>query len=169
MLIDNKKQALARICIGGVIGILVLFPVGGVFNGMVSGGMLGGDPFRVVSPGLAYLVHSTFLAAVIQFTLYFALGALAGVATLPFADNGKTLMVRSLFHFAATAAVFSLLSWLCWWCWNEWKVLLVELAALAVVYVLIWLGRWVGWYVELNAIRKKLGLTRKKEGKRREK
>ncbi len=168
-MIDDKKQALARICIGGAIGILVLLPVGGVFNGMVSGGMLGGDPFRAVSPDLAYLVHSTLLAAVIQFALYFALGALAGVATLPFAGDGKTLVVRSLLHFAATAAVFALLSWLCWWCWNEWKVLLVELSVLAAVYVLIWLARWVGWYVELDAIRKKLGLTRKKEGKRREK
>ncbi|HIR85188.1 MAG TPA: DUF3021 domain-containing protein, partial [Candidatus Galloscillospira excrementavium] len=30
---------------------------------------------------------------------------------------------------------------------------------LAVVYLLIWLGRWVGWYAELSAIRAKLGLA----------
>jgi len=154
---------LGRICIGGAIGILALLSVGGVFNGLVSGGMLGGDPFRVVSPHLAYLVRSTFLAAVIQLVLYFALGALAGVATLPFADNGKTLVIRSLLHFAATAAVFSLLSWLCWWCWNEWKVLLAELSVLAVVYVLVWLVRWAGWYREVLAMRKKLGLERKRK------
>ena len=27
------------------------------------------------------------------------------------------------------------------------------------VYLLIWLGRWVGWYAELSAIRAKLGLA----------
>ena len=158
MLIDDKKQVLVRICIGGVIGMTVLYFVGGVLNGLVSGGLLGGDPFRAISPDLIYLVHSMFLAAVIQLALYFALGALAGVATLPFAGDGKTLLTRSLLHFAATAAVFSLLSWLCWWCWNEWKVLLVELGLLALVYALVWMVRWVGWYRELSAIRKKLGL-----------
>ena len=104
-------------------------------------------------------------------------GALAGIATLPFADDGKTLVIRSLLHFLATAAVFSALSWLCWWCWSEWKVLLVELGLLALLYVLIWLVRWVGWYAEVAAIREKLGLAPgpslfrrcKKKGARHEK
>ena len=46
------------------------------------------------------------------------------------------------------------MAWL-WW-----------LGALALLYFLIWMIRWLGWYMELTAIRKKLGLTRqKKEGK----
>ena len=43
---------------------------------------------------------------------------------------------------------------------------LLWLGALALLYFLIWMVRWLGWYMELTAIRKKLGLTRqKKEGK----
>ena len=33
------------------------------------------------------------------------------------------------------------------------------LVLLAAVYLLIWLGRWVGWYAEVAAIREKLGLS----------
>ena len=36
---------------------------------------------------------------------------------------------------------------------------LAELGILAMIYVLIWLGRWVGWYTEAAAIREKLGLA----------
>lgn len=158
-----KQQWLPRVLAGGVLGMVILFFVGGTINGLVNGGMLGGDPFRGISPDLVYLVRSTPLAAAIQFALYFALGALVGIATLPFADDGKTLVIRSLLHFAATAAVFSTLSWLCWWCWNEWKVLLVELGLLAGFYLLVWLIRWVGWYRELLAIRQKLGLGPKQK------
>ena len=155
----NRKQWLVRMLAGGVLGMVILFFVGGTFNALVNGMILGGRRFYGISPDLVYLVHSTFLAAVIQFALYFALGALVGIATLPFADDGKTLVIRSLLHFSATAAVFSVLSWLCWWCWSEWKVLLVELGLLALVYVIVWLGRLAAWWSELDAIREKLGLA----------
>lgn len=155
---EIRKQWLVRTLAGGVLGMVILFFIGGIFNGLVNGAILGGRPFRGISPDLIYLVRSTPLAAAIQFALYFALGALVGIATLPFADNGKTLVICSLLHFFATAAVFSVLSWLCWWCWSEWKVLLVELGLLALLYVLIWLGRLAAWWSELDAIREKLGL-----------
>lgn len=150
---NSKKQWLLRILIGGLIGMVLMYFVGGTFNGLVRL-----SSFRPVSPELIRLAGSKPLAAVIQFALYFALGAGAGVATLPFAEDGKQLALCSLLHFAYTAAVFSALVWLCRWNWGEWSVWLVELALLAGVYVLIWLGRWVGWYAEMRRIRKALGL-----------
>ena len=40
-----------------------------------------------------------------------------------------------------------------------WRELLSFLIPLALVYALVWLGRWVGWYAEVAAIREKLGLA----------
>ena len=68
-------------------------------------------------------------------------------------------MRRSLVHFAATAAALTLLVVLCGWNWGEFWPLVLYLGLLAAVYLLIWLGRWVGWYVEIAAIRQKLGLS----------
>ncbi len=95
------------------------------------------------------------LGAALGLLLWFAFGAEIGVATLPFADGGATLVCRTLLHFAAMAATVA-----------AWSLLnfrpvetLAFLVPLALVYVLVWLGRWVGWYVELTAIREKLGLA----------
>ncbi len=85
-----------------------------------------------------------------------ALGASAGAATLPFADDGKSLLLCSAAHFGITATLFALL--------------MVQLGArdgellaweviLALLYGVIWLGRWIGWYIEVVQLRALLGLA----------
>lgn len=157
---DRQKQWMIRILLGGLVGIAVLIPLGGIFNDLVSGGLLSSRThFRLVSYDLAYLTGSAPLAFAIQLGLYFLMGAVVGVSTLPFADDGATLVLRSLAHFAATAAALTLLVVLCGWNWGEFWPVVLYLGLLAAVYLLIWLGRWVGWYVEVAAIRQKLGLS----------
>ena len=157
---DRQKQWLVRILIGGLIGVAVLVPVGGLFNDLVSGGLLAmgtHTPFRLVSYDLERLAGPAALA--VQLGLYFLMGAVVGVSTLPFADDGATLVRRSLAHFAATAGALTLLVCLCGWNWGKVVPLVVYLALLAAVYLLIWLVRWAGWYAEVAAILAKLGLV----------
>lgn len=85
-----------------------------------------------------------------------ALGASAGVATLPFADNGKSLLLRSAAHFGVTATLFALLAAQLGARGTE---LLAWLAVLFLLYAVIWLGRWIGWYVEVMQLRTMLGLA----------
>ena len=157
---DDKKRALVRAAVGGLLGVAVLIPLGGLFNDIVSGGLISmgfHTPFRLVSADLEWRVGSAPLALVIQLALYFLLGAAAGVSTLPFADDGPTLLLRSLAHFALTAGLLTLTCTLLGWAWS-WQAMAAYLVLLAAVYLLIWLGRWVGWYAEVSAIREKLGL-----------
>ena len=157
---DDKRRALVRAAVGGLLGVAVLIPLGGLFNDLVSGGLISmgfHTPFRLVSADLEWRVGSAPLALVIQLALYFLLGAAAGVSTLPFADEGPTLLLRSLAHFALTAGLLTLTCTLLGWAWS-WQAMAVYLVLLAAVYLLIWLGRWVGWYAEVSAIREKLGL-----------
>ena len=159
---DRQKQWLIRILLGGLIGIAALIPLGGVFNGLVSGGLIAMGPnpiFRLVSYDLEYLTGSASLAFALQLGLYFLMGAVVGLSTLPFADDGPTLVLRSLAHFAATAGALTALVVLCGWNWGEFWPVALYLGLLAAVYLLIWLGRWVGWYVEVAAIRQRLGLS----------
>ena len=159
---DRQKQWLIRILLGGLIGIAALIPLGGVFNGLVSGGLIAMGPnpiFRLVSYDLEYLTGYAPLAFALQLGLYFLMGAVVGLSTLPFADDGPTLVLRSLAHFAATAGALTALVVLCGWNWGEFWPVVLYLGLLAAVYLLIWLGRWVGWYVEVAAIRQRLGLS----------
>ena len=156
-----NKQAFLRMGWGGIAGIVLLLPLGGLFNDLVSGGLIAigpHTPFRLVSADLALRTGSEPFALVIQLLLYFALGALVGLATLPFADDGRVLVRRSLSHFAVTAGLLSLTAWLLGWAWDL-SSLVVYLALLAAVYLLIWLARWVGWYAEVTDLRARLGLA----------
>lgn len=97
-------------------------------------------------------------AAAVTFTLFFGLGAAAGVATLPFADSGRELVGQSLLHFTVTAGLWSAVLGGCFGI-REPMSWLLGLGLLAVLYFLVWLGRWVGWYTEVASIREKLGLA----------
>ena len=86
------------------------------------------------------------------------LGAMAGMATQPFAENGRELLLRSLGHFGITAAFFALLV-AALDIAPEWRGILFWEGLLALLYLLIWLGRWIGWYVEMSQLRELLGLA----------
>ena len=121
---------------------------------IIMGGILG----LVASVALVpYLTNarSPSLAACLLCT---ALGATLGAATLPFADDGPTLIRRSLLHLGATALEVALVLWLCvdlrdGRAWALWMGMLV------LFYAVIWLGRWIGWYVEVMQLRTLLGLA----------
>lgn len=99
------------------------------------------------------------VGAVLGFLLWGLFGAEVGVATLPFADSGTDLLVRSLVHFAVTAATVG--AWAALnFPYEPFFALPEFLIPLAAAYFLIWLTRWVGWFSEVEVIREKLGLTR---------
>lgn len=153
-----QKQFLIRAALGGFSG-LVLMLIGACFANSIS--ILGGavHPFYIslVGHGAVLRFGSYPLAVFVQSVLIFALGGMAGIATLPFAEDGKTLILHSLLHFSLTALFYSLLLVLCFdllpWLLPGW------LAILLTLYLVVWLGRYVGWYMELAQIRAKLGLA----------
>ena len=151
MLIDDKKQAAVRMLIGGALGIAGCLLLGFLTQpGWLFGGALTWDFTFCYNAR----VPET-LGAALGFLLWFLFGAEVGAATLPFADSGRELVVRSLIHFLITSATVSV-----WAALNfGWRELLFFLVPLALVYLIVWLGRWVGWYTEVAAIRKKLGLA----------
>lgn len=151
MLFPDKRQALRRALAGGVLGLAgclllaFLTQPGALFGRSLS-----------LDFTFCYNAHvPEALGAVLGLLLWFAFGAEIGVATLPFADDGPALVRRTLLHFAAMAVTLS--SWLLL---NfGLRELPFFLLLLALVYLLIWLGRWVGWYAEVAAIRERLGLS----------
>ena len=155
MLINDKKQALARALTGGILGMAFCLLLGWLSQpGAIFGSSLG------LNFTFCYNSHvPELLGASLGFLLWFLFGAEIGVATLPFADGGKSLLLRSLAHFAAMTLTM--------WAWVLLNfpyeplpglVLSFQLP-LTLIYLLIWLGRWVGWYAEVTQIRERLGLS----------
>ena len=121
---------------------------------IIMGGILG----LVASVALVPYLTNAWSPSLAACLLCTALGATLGAATLPFADDGPTLIRRSLLHLGATALEVALVLWLCvdlrdGWAWALWMGMLV------LFYAVIWLGRWIGWYVEVMQLRTLLGLA----------
>ena len=90
----------------------------------------------------AYLFFgSRFWAAAYQVGTVFLLGAAVGISTAPFAEDGPTLLKRSLLHFILTGLLAVAAGWFVYPPY-------VVLCFYVTLYALIWLGRWVGWYMD---------------------
>lgn len=96
---------------------------------------------------------STFLLGVL---LSAALGCMAGLATRPFADDGRELVRESLLHYIVTAVLFTALILTMG---GNTLACVVWVGILTVLYLGIWLARWIGWYVEVMQLRVLLGLA----------
>lgn len=145
-----KKQWLPLILIGGGAGMALYLLLGCAIGGI---GYFNLSGFRYVACG--FYGKREPLGILLSLALFALFGAEVGVATLPFADSGRELVARSLVHFTLTAATVSV-----WAVLNFGVVNLVYfLLPLTLVYILVWLGRWVGWFAEVAAIREKLGLA----------
>ncbi len=154
MMENVKKQWLPRILIGGAAGAAAHLLLGYLLGCFSLIGPAGFSGFHFPDCGFPYELEP--LGVILSFAFFALFGAEVGVATLPFADSGRELVVRSLIHYAATAATVSV--WVVLnFGWNG--TLPAFLVPLTLAYLIVWLGRWVGWYAEVAAIRAKLGLT----------
>lgn len=154
----EKKKLLVRAVIGGVAATLLLLTfwiwfhlTGWSFQGTVPVG-----EFNVVAGATVALFGSYWLAVVVEFGCMFALGASIGIASMPFADDTRSLLKDSLVHFVVTGGLVLLNSWVLTILDWGWAFVLVPYTLL---YLLIWFGRWIGWYVEVAQIKVKLGLA----------
>ncbi len=154
---ELKRQWLPRVLIGGGIGIAAHILLGyllGCFNLFGPACFRG---FQFPDCGFSnWNRHLEWVGVLISFALFALFGGEVGIATLPFADSGKELVARSLIHYAATTATVSV-----WVVLNYgWHgTLPTFLVPLTLVYLIVWLGRWVGWYTEVAVLREKLGLA----------
>lgn len=154
----EKKKLLIRALMGGVVamGLLLLFWIWFHLTGFSPQGRVPVGDFNIVSNATVAMFGSYWLAAAVEFTCMFALGAAIGAATMPFADDTRSLLQESFIHFVVTGALVLL---------NGWVQGLFPSGGLAfflvpytLLYLLIWFGRWIGWYVEVAQIKVKLGL-----------
>lgn len=152
---DNRRQLLSRFALGCALALGVYLAGAWFLYGLdfFGSGWSAYDPFEVW-----YLLFVPYpwktAGSLLCVTLF---GGEAACATLPFAEEGKNLLLRSALHFlamCATVFVWGLLNLA-----GGVREALALVIALALTYCVVWLGRWVGWCAELARMREKLGLA----------
>lgn len=160
-----KRMLLGGFCAVGV-ALLVTLLINFLINSIVWGTQIPAYSIELTPDRCTAYFGSDAAAILVEFLCVFALGAAAGLATLPFADEGKKLALLSLAHFVITGALTLAVGWSYQWLGfspadGPWIVL----AVYVVIYALIWGGRWIFWYAELRKMRRALGLKQKKEAR----
>jgi len=157
--VNEKKKLITRALIGGVtaIGLLLLFWVWFHLTGFSPQGRVPVGEFNLAARATVAMFGSYWLAVVVEFTCMFALGAAIGMASMPFADDTRSLLKESFVHFIVTGGLVLLNGWV--QCLFPSGGLAFFLVPYTLLYLLIWFGRWIGWYVEVAQIKVKLGLA----------
>ncbi len=166
---EQKIGLWVRLAVGFLLGAVlapaVVYFIGSLWVAAESGaGQTAGSlwaarlPPVPVTAAMVDWIGSPLAALTLQSLLGGIVGALAALASLPFAEDGRQLMRNSFLHFLATSAAFAALLWVCRWV-DRPRYILLWVLLLAVLYVLIWLGRWIGWYLEVMQLRTLLGLA----------
>ena len=141
-----------RILLGGLFGLLLqLF----ICSSVASIGLMGPSgrhwDFSMLILGWNSAVPYK-MAEILSTVLMFLIGALLGLSTLPFAEYGGQIRLETALHFVGMMLAVAALGWLL-------DGMLFYLVPALLLYLLIWFGRWVGWYAELGQMREKLGIA----------
>ncbi|MBQ8851108.1 MAG: hypothetical protein IJZ66_01510, partial [Oscillibacter sp.] len=103
------KPERKRFWLGGLCGLAVMLTCALVLE-LLGAGLRGQFHWPVlVSHGAVECFGSYPLAVAAQSALCFGLGAMVGISTMPFDEDGQKLLVNSLLHFGVTAALSTLL------------------------------------------------------------
>ena len=154
---NEKQTLLRRALIGGLsaVGLLLAFWVWFYFTGFTPQGIVPVKEFSLASADMVQQFGSYWLAMAVEFLCVFALGVSIGIASIPFADDTRSLLKDSFVHFMVTGGLVLLNVWAFCFLGIAWAFLMTY----TLLYLLIWFGRWIGWYVEVAQIRARLGLT----------
>ena len=147
--------AMLRRCLLG--GLLSAALVPGLIA--LSGVLSGTTALPVTAAMLASFGLRLLPALGLEILLSFAFGASLGAATAPFADDRRTLLRDSLGHLLLSGLLFFLLCALCRFGTGLGESTAFLLGLFVLIYALVWLARWMGWYSDVLAIRDALGLT----------
>lgn len=95
-----------------------------------------------------------------ELALGFCFGVSVGLAVPPMEGTGAAVAVRTAVHLLASSALFAGICWVCGLPPSNWQGLLLLLGLYWLMYLVVWLLRYLHWRRELECIRRELGLVR---------
>ena len=121
-----------------------------------------------VLPGQALLVRPAVLAALgwpapallaLELVLGFGFGVSVGLAVPPMEGTGAAVAGRTAAHLLVSSALFAGICWVCGLPPGNWRGLTLLLGLYWLMYLTVWLLRYLRWRREVEAIRRELGLS----------
>ena len=118
------------------------------------------DPLLVRRAVLDALAWPVPAVLALELALAFGFGASVGLAVPPMEGPGTAVAARTAAHLLCSSALFAGVCWICGLPPANWQGLLLLLGIYWLMYLVVWLLRYLRWRAELDAIRRALGLAR---------
>lgn len=118
-----------------------------------------GDPLLVRPAVLAALGWPAPALLSLELALAFGFGVSVGLAVPPMEGAGTAVAARTAIHLAVSSALFAGICWVCGLPPENWQGLILLLGLYWLMYLTVWLLRYLHWRSELAAIRRELGLS----------
>lgn len=122
------------------------------------------DPLLVRRAVLDALAWPVPAVLALELALAFGFGASVGLAVPPMEGPGTAVAARTAAHLLCSSALFAGVCWICGLPPANWQELLLLLGIYWLMYLVVWLLRYLRWRAELDAIRRALGLARPAAG-----
>ena len=122
------------------------------------------DPLLVRRAVLDALAWPVPAVLALELALAFGFGASVGLAVPPMEGPGTAVAAQTAAHLLCSSALFAGVCWICGLPPANWQGLLLLLGIYWLMYLVVWLLRYLRWRAELDAIRRALGLARPAAG-----
>ena len=117
------------------------------------------DPLLVRRAVLDALAWPVPAVLALELALAFGFGASVGLAVPPMEGPGTAVAARTAAHLLCSSALFAGVCWICGLPPANWQGLLLLLGIYWLMYLVVWLLRYLRWRAELDAIRRDLLLA----------
>lgn len=117
------------------------------------------DPLLVRRAVLDALAWPVPAVLALELALAFGFGASVGLAVPPMEGPGTAVAARTAAHLLCSSALFAGVCWICGLPPANWQGLLLLLGIYWLMYLVVWLLRYLRWRAELDAIRRELGIA----------
>ena len=118
------------------------------------------DPLLVRRAVLDALAWPVPAVLALELALAFGFGASVGLAVPPMEGPGTAVAARTAAHLLCSSALFAGVCWICGLPPANWQGLLLLLGIYWLMYLVVWLLRYLRWRAELDASRRALGRAR---------
>lgn len=122
--------------------------------------VLPGEPLLVRPAVLEALGWPAAALLALELLLAFGFGVSVGLAVPPMEGTGTAVAARTAVHLLVSSALFSGICWVCGLPPENWKGLTLLLGLYYLMYLVVWLLRYLHWRRELEDIRRELGLAK---------
>lgn len=147
-----KKGIFVRIFVGLAGGIAISYLITIIISAAIGDGV-----YYPCVPSLVERYQNELAAVIVQMILSAVLGAGFSAASLIWEKDEWSLLKQTGIYFVIITAIMMTVAYICEWMEHSVRGVLSYFGIFFLIFVVIWVARYVSWKIRISKIKEKLG------------